>query len=397
MTLDPKIDNVEVINRGAIFGNINWVKFGMKHALRESEKDPQLKSVGRIGLVADLELEEHDDYYFERVWLGDKEYKKDRNLYEQYQKNYVCSKTCFMGYLDQKDLKKVVLRSKEIEKSLNMMFLQQVYPFSSFEECYKIANLISRVCEEQLFKRGETVLSEDTVNPHFYVVKQGSVKLTKKKPGLICKDSNTEFLELNGINPKFFHSRSIQTNYVNLKLLGKGSILNFENTILNKKSKVTAVVESQDTILLKLSGERIRIILQTLFPQYKAFVIEGYLFLKKQLEELLEQNLNLVYKTKVQNTIERRNLVKLKSIKKRKEIQLRSIDQLEFGPKNHFGQAWDKFVCQGFVSTVSKIDENYFLTEGNQNEKKPTKSSCLEDIQKIQRDTNDRFGIKRMK
>lgn len=123
MTLDPKIDNVEVINRGAIFGNINWVKFGMKHALRESEKDPQLKSVGRIGLVADLELEEHDDYYFERVWLGDKEYKKDRNLYEQYQKNYVCSKTCFMGYLDQKDLKKVVLRSKEIEKSLNMMFL----------------------------------------------------------------------------------------------------------------------------------------------------------------------------------------------------------------------------------------------------------------------------------
>ena len=204
--------------------------------------------------------------------------------------------------------------------------------------------------------RGQTIITEGVLNSNFYVVKDGTVRLQKMSPEGISKDANTEFFELNDVHKSFFNSRILQKKSLSLKLLGPGSILNFENSILKKVSDLTVVVESSDALLIKLSGESMKVILESNVKNYQTFIEDKFEQNKQEIQAILERNKNLVYQKEVSNTTERKNLIALKSIKKRKERIFRDEEELEYGPKNHFCSAWDKFICQGFVSTTSKLD-----------------------------------------
>lgn len=120
MTYD-KLNELNIVPVGSLLGDLNFSKFGFD--LMESDIKNKDYSINlEKGLYyQDLENDSFDDFGDLNVNLTKENYTSNKNKY--FRRKYVCTKTCFVGYLTKKDISEIIelCTLKEEKEALDLI------------------------------------------------------------------------------------------------------------------------------------------------------------------------------------------------------------------------------------------------------------------------------------
>lgn len=284
------IKNAEKVKIGSLLGDLNFSKFGFD-PLTQNINNREYSINLEDGLnFKDLENDSFEDFENLKVDLRKSEYQ--RNKKDFFREKYICTKTCFVAYLDQEDISEILKFCKEKEEKnilKKMKNLHTKYNFLNFRRnCEGLTHFLNA-------KRDKVLVKENKKSDKFYFIKSGTVDIIEWSYDDIDLISVSNFMKLNGFGKNIFKNFSTKKKFMKLKILSRGSLINFEESMLKKPSSSSYICSSLLTELVEISATELKERLYIRDIEWRDKIQEFYETKKKKLKDIKNRVVELEY------------------------------------------------------------------------------------------------------